>query len=64
VALVNEGARRGEGFRGSGNRGCPFGGEEWRAAIVEALGLDSTMRARGGRQLCLPPFPFSFFLPL
>jgi putative transposase len=59
VAYVNEPQSEGElaALRRSVNRGCPFGSEEWQAATVTELGLESTMRARGRREK--GPVPFS-----
>jgi len=36
-----------ESLRRSVNRGCPFGADDWQAATVKELGLESTMREPG-----------------
>jgi len=36
-----------EAIRRSVNRGCPFGDDDWQAAMVTQLGLESTLRPPG-----------------
>ena len=49
TAFVNEPqtAAELEAIRRSVNRGCPFGDDDWRAAMVAELGLESTLREPG-----------------
>jgi putative transposase len=49
LELVNEAATEKElqRLRGSAERGCPFGAEKWVQQTAKALGLESTLRARG-----------------
>jgi putative transposase len=44
-------------LRRSAVRGCPFGDTSWVAAAVEALGLQSTLRARGRPRKTAPSPP-------